>query len=268
MAVIDEIREQKKKAFRTMDAKGKAGYIWYYYKVHILVSIAVLVLSVSFIHQYVTNKPYGFYATLVNSSVQDYPLTESLAEEFAKYGEIDTDEFLVYLDTSVQLSDVDPQYAMTSQEKLLLQMQTGEVHALIADTEVFEGYAQNEYFRNLESVLTSSQLETYRDLLYYTDAATVDTGDDDTYYSETELPDVTAMDIDHRDPSSMQDPVPVGIIVTDFARIQEAGFYSHLSDAGVTFQQHPSEAVFGIPITQEDPAPAVRFLEFLEKAAP
>lgn len=266
MAVIDEIREQRKKAFKTMDTKGKLGYIWYYYKVHILVSLAVIIFVVAFIQQYLSNKPYGFYACFVDASVTDYSITDIWADEFAQYGPVDTDEYLVFMDTSVQLSEnSDPQYTMSSREKLLLQLQTGEVHVITADTEVFENYAQNQFFYPLEEILNEEQLARYQDLFYYTDAATFDTGDGNTSYLELEQDDPSEDDIDHRDPSHMKDPIAVGIIVTDFAKVQESGFYQYLSDGDVTYQQHPSEAVLGIPVTLKDPALAVRFIEFLDE---
>lgn len=265
MAVIDEIREQKKKAFQTMNTKEKIGYIWYYYKIHILVGIAAVALIAGFIQQYVTNKPYGFYASFVDASVSDYQLPDRWADEFAAYAPIDTDEYLVFMDTSVQLGDTGSQYTISSQEKMLLQMQTGEIQALVADSEVFESYAQNEFFRNLESILTDEQIAKYRDFFYYTDASTVDTGNDDTIKTDEELESAALQDIDHRDPSTMKNPVPVGIIVTDYEKIRESGFYLYLSDNDVIFQQHPSEAVFGVPVTLEDPTLAIRFLEFLEE---
>ena len=264
MAVIDEIREQRRKAFKTMDTKGKLGYIWYYYKVHILVSLAVIIFVVTFIQQYLSNKPYGFYACFVDASVADYSLPELWADEFAEYAPVNTDEYLVFMDTSIQLSeDSDPQYNMSSREKLLLQLQTGEIHVITADTEFFEAYAQNQFFYPLEDILSEEQLSRYQDLLYYTDAATFDTEDDNTSYTEFEEDDPSEDDIDHRDPSRMKNPVAVGIIVTDFARMQDSGFYQYLSDRDVTYQQHPSEAVLGIPVTLQDPALAVRFIEFL-----
>ena len=93
----------------------------------------------------------------------------------------------------------------------------------------------------------------------------MDTGNDDTIKTDEELESAALQDIDHRDPSTMKNPVPVGIIVTDYEKIRESGFYLYLSDNDVIFQRHPSEAVFGVPVTLEDPTLAIRFLKFLEE---
>ena len=119
MSVIDEIREEQKKALSTMSLKEKLAYFWDYYKIHTVVTIVVLAFVISFIHQYVTNKDYGFYAALVNAHASSYDdeLPAIWAEEFQEYAQIDPDEYLVYIDTSISLAEgFDAQYALTNQE--------------------------------------------------------------------------------------------------------------------------------------------------------
>lgn len=264
MAVIDEIRDQQKKAFKSMNFREKAGYIWYYYKVHILLAIVVLLFVGTFIQQITTSIPYGFYATLVNADTPFASSADELGSGFAEYAGIDTDEYQVFVDTSVQMSEnQDAQYSITSREKLLLQLQTGEVHTLVADTEIFESYAQNEFFYDLSQLLTEDELAAYADAFYYTDAATFDIGTEDPLDEEAARLDLSEEKIDHHDPASMENPIPVGIFVTDFSKIRSSGFYDYLSDNHVTFQKNPSEAVLGIPVTIEDTTLATAFIHFL-----
>ncbi len=261
MPVIDDIREQQKKAMKEMGLKGKLSYFWYYYKIHTIVGIIVIICVISLIRQIVTSKDYGFYASFINASVVNPATSQTWAEEFTEYAGIDTDQYEVYIDDSILFSEeASSEYAMIDVQKLAAMIQAREVNAIVADTEIFEQYAQFEYFYRLEDFLTPEEIETYKDYFYYTDAATFDTGDTDTTYSaET----AAAKVINHKDPSTMEQPVAVGICITDAEKIKESGFYSYLSDSNVTFQGYPSEVVLGIPVNMETPELTIRFIEYL-----
>lgn len=268
MSVIDEIREEQKKALSTMTFRQKLAYFWDYYKIHTIVTIVVLAFVISFVHQYVTNKDYGFYAALVNAHANSYDdeLSSLWAAEFQKYAQIDPDEYLVYIDTSISLAEgFDAQYALTNQEKMLAMMQIGTVSVIVADTETFERYAQNEYYYDLKSLLSAEELEKYGSYLYYTDAATFVDASDDTYYDADERTNPADLVIDHRDPSTMEQPVAVGIILTGNNMIADSGYYAYLTDTDTVYQGYPSEPVLGIPVTNKEPELALRFLEYISQ---
>lgn len=266
MSVVDEIREEQKKALSTMTFREKLSYFWYYYKIHTAVILAVLAFAILFIYQYVTNKDYGFYAAFVNAGLtyENSELSTEWAEEFQEYAQIDPDEYQVYFDTSIALSqDMGSQYAISNQEKMLAMMQAGMVHAIVAETETFEKYAQNEYFYDLETLFSAEELAKYGAYFYYTDAATFVDGTDDTFYAEDEQTNPADLVIDHRDPASMEDPVAVGIILTEGNRLADAGYYDYLTDSEYDYQGYPADIVLGIPVTNKEPELAVRFLEFI-----
>ncbi len=267
MSVAEEIREEQRKALSTMSTKEKFAYFWDYYKVHVLVSVVVIAMAATFIYQYITNKDYGFYATLVNATLtdQNHELSGEWTTQFQEYAGIDPQEYQVYIDTSVVLSqDTSTQYSISNEEKMFAMVQVGAINAIVAETETFEKYAQFEYFYNLESILTPEQIEKYRPYFYYTDAATFDTGNDDTYYDAAMRKDPGALTIDHRSPSGMEQPVAAGIILTADNRLADAGYYAYLADSEYDYQGYPSEAVLGIPVSCKEPELAIRFLEFLK----
>ncbi|MBP3475803.1 MAG: hypothetical protein J6K48_05745 [Lachnospiraceae bacterium] len=266
MSVVEEIREQQKSALKEMDTRQKLSYFWDYYKIHTIVAIAVISLSALFIYQYVTNKDYGFYAAIINADITNIPEVNPWGSEFEEYAGIDTDHYQAYIDTSIALSDNDStQYSMSSTEKLLAMLQTGIVDVIVSDTATFENYAQNEYFMNLKEALPEDVYAKYEDCLYYTDMATVDTGDDDTFYTQDELTDPDTYVINHRDPSTMENPVAVGICLPEDNKLIEAGCFDYLAELGTTYQGYPSEAVLGIPITSTKLDTVLKFLEFLEE---
>lgn len=264
MSIIEEIKEQQKKSLKNMTRKEKLAYFWDYYKIHTGVAIIILTLVSVFIYQFVTSKDYAFYVVLVNARLNstNYETAELLAEEFREYAHIDPDKYQVSLDTSITMS-MDSQYDVANQEKMLAMMQAGIVSAIVADTKAFETYAQNEYFYDLESLLTAEELEKYGPYLYYTDAASFADPNDDTFYDEDELTNPADLIINHRDPSTMEQPVAVGFILTGDNMLADAGYYDYLSDPEYNYQGYPSDAVLGIPATNKEPELAIRFLEFL-----
>lgn len=257
-----EIKEQQQKT-KDMSAKGRLSYFWYYYKVHTFVVIAVVAFIAMFIRQFRENKDYAFYAALINADIS-HIADNQWGDEFAEYAGIDTDKYRAYIDTSVVLSEAgSTQYSISSAEKLLVMMQTGIVDVIVADTETFENYAQNDFFVTMENALPKEVLEKYADCLYYTDAATFNKGDDDTFYTLDELDDPATFLIDHRNPATMEQPIPVGICLSKGNKIMDTGCYDYLS--AVTYQGYPTEIVLGIPVTSVQLDTILKFLTFLEQ---
>jgi len=268
-SVHDEIREQQKKVFATMSPKEKFLYFWDYYKIHTLVVICVIILGISFVRQIQANKPYAFYAILINAFTDaDHTDTSDLWEnEFLESAGIDPEAYQVCIDTSLSLSDSGgSQYEMANRQKIVAMMQAGDIHAIIADTETFEGYAHVETFYDLSTVFTEEELAPYRDLLYYTDAAAFDEEEGSTLTEiEAAQRAFYAKVVDHSDPSAMQKPIPVGIrIPFSGNKLADAGYYRYLQAGEYSFQGYPSETVIGIPLSAEDPGLALQFLSFLE----
>ena len=262
-SVGDEIREERRKAMGRMTPKEKFAYFWDYYKIHALVTVIVIIGASSLIYNYVTYKDYGFYATLINTGVSDTSegLPEKWAAEFLEYAGIDPAEYEVYIDTSMSLSPNDvSQYTMANQQKMVAMMQTGSIHALVAETQTFEQYAQMGYFSPLESTLSPEEVEKYRPYFYYTDMATFP--DDD--FNPDVVRDLSVLTIDHTDPSTMEQPVAAGIIVTKDNALADSRLYAYLQDSQYDYQGYPAEVVLGIPVSNDQPELVVKFLEYMQ----
>lgn len=261
-SLYGEIREQHQK-MKDMSTKGKLEYFWYYYKIHTFVVIAVVALVGMFIHQYVTNKEAAFYAVLISSDTSIVE-QQSWDTEFAEYAGIDTDEYSVVFDTSfIFTSNSFTDYTMSSMEKLVAMTSAGMIDVVIADTATFEKLARGEFYTDLTTVLPPEMLDKFKGCLYYTDAAAFDTGGDDTFQSLDERPNPEEYTIDHRDASSMEKPVLVGICLPKGSKIIDAGCYDYLEVNNMTYQGYPSEAVFGITASAEHLDTILQFLDFL-----
>lgn len=266
MSVASEIREEQKQALSTMSTKEKFAYFWDYYKIHTLAAVIIIAIAVSFIVQMATHKDYAFYAVLADAVTSDsnYELTETWNAEFLEYAQIDPDEYKVYIDTSISLTEgVDMQYTIANEQKLFAMLQAGTVSALVAGTESFETYAQFRYFYDMESILSEEEVEKYRPYFYYTDAATFDDEDDTPSLDPSVQTDPGTLTVNHRDPASMEQPVAVGIILTENNKIADAGYYTYLTVGEYQYQGYPSDAVLGIPLTNKEPALVIRFLEYI-----
>lgn len=267
-SVHDEIKEQQKKAFATMSTKEKFAYFWDYYKIHTVVVICVIAFIISFVRQMRENKPYAFYAVLLNAyaGLESTDTTALWEEEFLTFSGIDPETYRVCIDTSLtQSADGGSQYEMANRQKIAAMMHTGDIHAIIADTEAFESYAHMETFYDLSEVLTADELADYQDLLYYTDASAFNEDDGNTLAEMEAIQKAFyAKVMDHSDPSTMKKPIPVGIrIPTSGNKLADAGYYRYLQEGDYSFQGYPCETVLGIPLSAEDPQLALQFLTYL-----
>lgn len=266
MSVSQEIREEQKKALSSMSTKEKLAYFWDYYKLHVLAAVVIIAVIISFVRQYINNKDSAFYAVLINAGLNEAnsELSTVMAEEFLEYAQIDPDQYEVSIDTTFSMSEsVNAQYVMANQQKLFAMMQIGDISAVIADTENFEAYARHEYFYDMHSLLSQEDLEKYGAYFYYTDAVFFDDEKEASSLNENAQNDPAELTVNHRDPSAMERPVAVGIILTENNKIADAGYYTYLTEAAMTYQGHPSEAVLGIPVTFKEPELVIRFLEYI-----
>lgn len=248
-----EIREQMRK-MKDMSLKGKISHLWTYYKIHAAAAIIAIAIISSLIYNYATHKDTALYAIFVNASMPHMD-GSALSAEFEQYAGIDTDKYQAYFDFSFIISSRESMVETAStNEKLVAMMYSRSADVLVADSAVFEHYAQREYFANLENILPEEVLEKYQDNLYYTDADTI-VSDIDADVISVEADNIDAAGkvdsndtrvINHRDASSMAKPIPVGIFLPKESSLLKTGCYDYLSENETDFQGYPSEPVIGI----------------------
>ena len=148
--VIDEIREQQHK-MKDMTFQGKLQYFWYYYKVHTIVTIVVLLLGIALIHDVLSAKDYIFNGIMLNSAGLS---SESMGSSFGEYAELDLETYQCFIDTTSTISYSTPsEYTMATMQKLMAQVQGQELDAVVFDSQVFYNYAYTEMFADLTTVL-------------------------------------------------------------------------------------------------------------------
>jgi hypothetical protein len=152
-----------------MTGKERVTYIYDYYKFPILVVIAVLIAAGSLIHHYATYRAPVMNLVMVNSDVTETaPITQSF-DDFLLENGFDPDKKSVGINASLYL-DLNDNSTYQSQETLQMLIATHSYSGFFSDSEVFDAYAADTVFIDLEEYLSEETLEKYADdLLYATD---------------------------------------------------------------------------------------------------
>lgn len=239
MAISDEIRHQRKR----LKGKGVKAHVSYFLTYYTWPTIGVLVgigMVVWILATALTSKNQVLGVIMLNASTTSIGadgFAEMMESEFAEYAGIDTSKDRVVIDTTTYQTPgvVSDTYDMSTSQKVSVQAAAQTLDAVVADASNFYYYTFAMAFDDLRDVLPQETLDEYADYIYYVDLADVN-----AYQEEVESAQSTdgPMTYDEGaayekvdtfvrpDPEEMEDPVPVGVIVTDAPVIAESGVYT------------------------------------------
>lgn len=237
MSVHEEIREQQKK-LKGQGIKAHLQYFWDYYKIHTVVALAAIIFIVVLVKDVTNNKPYAFYALMLNSYSSN--AEEVLESEFTEYAGIDTTTNSCFIDTSVTYNtEIIDEVTIATSQKIMANLSAAELDSMAADQNTFAYYAHQDIFMDLRTIYDESFLNKYADKLFYVDRGLVDYIASDAYqdflmngsYDKDNKYAVMAADIyatgQYPDTpvNEMDNPVPVGIIIDDSSVITDNNLY-------------------------------------------
>lgn len=156
-----EKRELEKKKLKQMTFPQKVEYIWAYYKLHMAIALAIILVIV-FVGQLIYRSQFDtvFYAAIINGSAGD---GEALAQDFKTYTG-DTDKYHEYtVDNSMYLVKDQEDYNMVMKLSTIIGAQ--QVDVLIAPEYKFQEYVDQGGFYPMSELLTDEQQEAYKDQL-------------------------------------------------------------------------------------------------------
>lgn len=224
MALRDEVKEQKGK-LKGKSFKEKMNYFWYYYKVHTIVAFFVIVVGGVFIKDAVTARDSAFSATLLNAYASS--TQTDLETEFAAYADIDTTVYDCYIDTGSTLSyETMSELDLAVSQRISAMTQTNSLDVVVSDLEPFSNFSLGMMFCDLREELTPEEFEKYKEDFFYIDAAAIEDENEDIAYDQDGLPLVVNTGIDHSNPETMEEPVPVGIYLDDCAKLKKWECYT------------------------------------------
>lgn len=259
--VVDEIREQQKK-MKDMTFKEKLAYFWYYYKVHTIVILLVVIFGGYWIYEIATTKDMCFYGIMLNASQLDGDVMET---SFSEYADLDTETYECFIDSMSTLSyQTQTEYDMATYQKIVALVQTKDLDVMVLDGQVFYNFSFNGMLLDLRTVMTEEELAAHEGNIYYIDYAAIkeaeahqDSATTDELMKEAEkrnqatAEEITAEANSHRDPSTMKEPIPVGIFLTDSPFVEKTNAYNALIP------------IYGICATTQRQDTALKYLDYL-----
>lgn len=229
-----------RKEWKNLKGTAKLQYIWDYYKLPIfLICVAVYVLCYM-IYRGVTTEHPQLYLAYVNVDVGE-TLNRHLTDEFIDYLAPEEKHSVVKTTTRLALTEnlqkVDGSYVYLSQMKILSEIENQHLDIVIMNREAFDAFSQNGFLINLEDFSDTFHLQNL-----------------EPYFVENiEILSDNATDV-------MLDPAveyhseitayPMGIDITDFPVIREAGF--------------PDRVYLGIVANTPRPDTAAAYAAFLK----
>lgn len=257
-AISDDIRDQHKK-MKDMSFKERFNYFWYYYKIHTIVIICIIIFAISFISNIVNAKGYSFYGMMLNANSLS---AEKLEASFNEYAGLDTEKYECFIDTESTLSyQTMSEFDMATAQRLIALIQTKDLDAVVFDSEIYSNYARNEMFIDLRTIFSPEDIAKYEDYFYYVDQAEITAAQEADAFDvaneataveeEITMEDILAEADTHRHPENMEDPIPVGVFLDESTFEIQTNAYSDFIP------------VYGITVTTLRPATSIKYLDYL-----
>lgn len=214
MPVMDEFAEERS-TIKNASFKDKCKYVWDYYKWHIFAVILVIAVIIGAVNTIVNRKETAFYAAFINMA--DADKADAYREGFYEFAGIDPEKNVIYFDTEMRLDlEAMDNASMSTSEKMLVYVAAGDIDVMVSDLTGTNRYAYNQILVDLRTVFSEEELKKYEHRLYYMDA--------DLIHPE-ERNQIISYPDDPSDPTTMSNPIPVGIDVGKCKGLSESFYY-------------------------------------------
>ena len=203
-----------KKKWKNLKGTAKCQYIWDYYKLQIFLICIIVYVLCYLLYRGVTTEHPQLYLAYVNVDVGD-TLSRHLTDEFIDFLEPEEKHSVVKTTNRLALTEnlqhVDGSYVYASQMKILSEIENQHLDVVIMNREAFDAFSQNGFLFNLKDLSETCHLQNL-----------------EPYFIENiEILSDNATDV-MLDPSveyqSEITTYPMGIDITDFPIIRDAGF--------------------------------------------
>lgn len=203
----DEFKKDREK-LKGKSFGQKIQYFIMYYKIPVLLILAVAAIAISVGYSISHSKTMAFHAYFINAD--NTRSDETLSQDFAKILAINQSKEQVSVDSSL-LIDGNSQVSISSIEKFASEINSNFVDACIMPEELFLTYAKEGAYGDIRTYLSDTDYKKYQKA-------------DQIIYQEN---------------------IPVGIRASDFKRVKAADLYekSDVPVIGIIYNtDHPKEA--------------------------
>ncbi|MBD5480179.1 MAG: hypothetical protein HDR11_02505 [Lachnospiraceae bacterium] len=243
MAVMDEFKEERAN-LKNQPFKKKLSYFWTYYKWYVLGGIAAVVFLISIVSSFFNRTNYALYGAMLNGV--PFETEETFLNNFMDYAGIDKEKYEVSFNTSLSLEG----NPIGTAEFITVYIAARDLDVIVGDPDSFSRYAYSNVYMDLSEALSAEMLAELSESgrIYYIDNVVA------TQIDELQSANQSAEDIilpDPFKPEEMQEPVPVGVDISNCPKFTDAYYYKE----GISY--------LGIIANTKRGDTAIKLLEFL-----
>ena len=159
---------EAKPDFKAMSTQKKLGYVWDYYRFHILGIIILTITAASIIHHYATLKDSVLDMLFLNAYTieeEQKPFEAFMAEQ--KY---DTNDYEICVTTSLSFALQEGSYQQDyyTIQTLSALFAAGDLDVFAAPHQIYNDFASAGYVADLRTVFTEEELAEFGDMIIYT----------------------------------------------------------------------------------------------------
>lgn len=247
MTILEHIKKATAQV-REKPLKERLEYFWDYYKWHAIVIVLVIAILTQGIVAMCNRRETAFCGIFLNCkiSIDD----DTFLQGFYDFAGIDAASQEATFYTDLSLTDGESQNDINTFRRIMAGIANKDTDIIVGQTEAFRLCAYNSaaIFADLRQALDQETLSRLSGRLYYIDGAVLRELDapvgTQVYVDVTTLPDPTK-------PEAMEDPIPVGINISDLEDFRSAYY---LTDAPL---------YLGIVANAPRPDTALQFIDYL-----
>lgn len=159
---------EAKPNFKAMTTSQKAGYVWDYYRFHILGTIISVIIASSIIHHYATLKESVLDMLFLNA----YTLDDEQApfEDFMTEQGYNTADYEINVTTTLSFALEEGSYKQDyySVQTVSALFAAGDLDIFTAPHQIYNDFASAGYVANLRNFFTEEELVELDDMIIYT----------------------------------------------------------------------------------------------------
>ncbi|MDD6380691.1 MAG: hypothetical protein PUG04_03230 [Lachnospiraceae bacterium] len=235
MAVKDDVKEQWDRQ-KDKPLKQRAAYFMRYYFIRVVIVAAIAVFVGALVYSRMSVRKPVLTAYFINSENKDENVAADIRKRSAAAAGIRSKKETAVINLSMELTPGGTQSEedMGTITELAAKMREKDLDAMVCDAWNFHHFTEQMMFKDLRDVLTDAQLKKYSDQIYYVDQKEIDRiqkeMEDPNYDGNTEDEDTAAASETYDgfvrpDPTDMDEPVPVGIILSDSSYFKKNNLY-------------------------------------------
>ena len=222
MTIFEHIKKQHQE-IKSRPKEERWSYFWDYYKWHALAVVLALAILVQGIVSIVNKKEVVFSGILLNCMINIDD--DAFLDGFYARAGIDAKKQEAAFYTDITLTDKNTKNDVTAFQRIMAGIATKETDFIVGQTENFRlcAYNTSRMLIDLREFLDADTLVQVADRLYYIDGAVLEQLS--VPVGELQDPDIKIPD--PTKPEAMEDPIPVGIDISDCKDFQQSYYFDN-----------------------------------------